>query len=106
MLAGRLKYRIQLFKPDRSINRFGEETLMYLPVKTIHAERVKHTGYRSEEVKEHFADYRAEFNIRAAHEVKEGWRVQLLGENLYEITNILPNIDRGFNTLVCARVNE
>ena len=55
---------------------------------------------------EHFPDYRAEFNIRDAHRVKENWRVQQLGGYLYSVTNIIPNLDKGMKTLVCERVNE
>lgn len=101
-----MKYRIKLLQPLREVNHFGEEATTYQHTKTIHAERVKLTGARSEEAKEHFADYRTDFNIRDAHEVSEGWRVEQVGGHLYEVTNILPNIDRGFKTLICTRINE
>lgn len=56
-------------------------------------------------VGEHFPDYRVEFNIRDAHEIDENWRVEQLGGHLYTVANIIPNPDRGMNTLVCDRVN-
>lgn len=106
MIAGRMKYKLTLLQPVQTTNDFGEESTTYQETATVHAERVKHSGNRSEEVGEHFPNYRAEFNIRSAHEVSENWRVQQLGGNLYTVTNIIPNIDRGYKTLICDRVNE
>ncbi len=101
-----MKYRVKLLKPNRTVNKFGEETVVWAAAGTVHAERVKQTGYRSDEVGEHFADYSVQYNIRDAHAVSEGWRVQQLGGYLYTVTNIIPNLDRGYKTLVCERVNE
>lgn len=106
MIAGRMKYKLILLEPVKETNDFGEEKTTYAETRTVHAERVKQSGSRSEEVGEHFPDYSAEFNIRDAHPVQENWRVQQLGGNLYTVTNIVPNLDRGYKTLVCVRVNE
>ena len=95
MQAGKMKYRLQLLEPVNDTNNFGEETRCYKAIRTIYAERVKTSGSRSEEAGEHFPDYRAEFNIRDAHPVKENWRVKQLGGYEYTVTNIIPNIDRG-----------
>ncbi len=101
-----MKYRLTLLQPVTATNDFGEEVQTWQATVTVHAERVKHNGNRSEEVGEHFPDYRAEFNIRDAHTIQENWRVQQLGGNLYTVTNIIPNLDKGFKTLICDRVNE
>lgn len=106
MRAGELKYRLTILKPVKSQNGYGEEETTYKETVTIHAGRVKMSGHRSEEVGEHFPDYSAEFQIRDAHEVEENWRVKQLGGYLYTVVNIIPNIDRGMNTLICERVNE
>ena len=106
MIAGRMKYKLVLLEPVKAENDYGEETTTYKETRTVHAERVKQSGNRSEEVGEHFPDYHTEFNIRDAHPVQENWRVQQLGGHLYTVTNILPNIDRGFKTLICECVNE
>lgn len=106
MRAGALKYRLVLLRPVVAVNDFGEEAMTYAEACTVRAERVKMNGSRSEEVGEHFADYRAEFNIRDAHEVAENWRVRQLGGELYTVTAVVPNLDRGMKTLVCERVNE
>ncbi len=100
-----MKYRLRTFEPIGSTGKFGEDSVDYVERATIHAERVKFSGNRSEEVGEHFPDYRAEFNIRDAHPVKEHWRVEQLGGYVYVVTNVIPNIDRGMNTLVCERLN-
>jgi len=106
MIAGRMKYKLQLLQPEATTNDYGAETVAWTLTRTVNAERVKQSGSRSEEVGEHFPDYQAEFNIRNAHPIQENWRVKQLGGNLYTVTNIIPNIDKGYNTLVCERVNE
>lgn len=106
MRAGDLKYHLELLKPAVVTNDYGEEATTYQAVRTVWAQRVKLSGSRSEEVGEHFSDYRAEFNVRNTHPVQENWRVRQLGGCLYTVTAIVPNIDRGMNTLVCERVNE
>lgn len=106
MRAGALKYRLDILEPVRETDRMGAETVVYAKRRTVHAERVKTSGRRSEEAGEHFPDYDAEFNVRDAHPVGENWRVRQLGGHLYTVTNIIPNLDRGYKTLVCERVNE
>lgn len=106
MIAGRMRHKLELLEPRRVVNAYGEDAVEWVATVTAYAERVKHSGQRSEEVSEHFADYRAEFNIRSAHKVGENWRVRQLGGNLYTVTNIVPNVERGFKTLICVRVNE
>nr|DAQ03543.1 MAG TPA: Putative head tail adaptor [Caudoviricetes sp.] len=106
MIAGRMKYRLTLLEPKTATNDFGEEATTYTKTRTVHAERVKLSGSRSEEVGEHFPDYRTEFNVRDVHPVAENWRVQQLGGYLYTVTNIVPNLDKGYKTLICVRVNE
>lgn len=106
MRAGALKYKITLLEPKRATDRMGAETTTYEAVRTVHAERVRTAGNRSEETGEHFPDYAAEFNIRDAHPVAENWRVQQSGGYLYTVAAIIPNLDRGYKTLLCERVNE
>lgn len=100
-----MKYRLKIYEPVSGADKWGEETPEYRELRTIHAERVKFSGNRSEEVGEHFPDYRVEFNVRDAHPVKELWRVEQLGGYLYTVTNVIPNLDRGMKTLICERVN-
>lgn len=106
MMAGRLKYKLTILEPLRNTDRMGAETVTYEPTRNVYAERVRATGNRSEEVGEHFPDYTVEFNIRDAHPIYENWRVQQLGGYLYTVVSIIPNLDRGYKTLLCNRVNE
>jgi hypothetical protein len=102
-----MRYRLRTFEPVADTDQWGDEAPKgFVERATIHAERVKFSGNRSEEVGEHFPDYRVEFNIRDAHPVEENWRVKQLGGYEYTVTNIIPNIDRGMKTLVCERVNK
>lgn len=106
MYAGGMKYHIQILKPETEENDFGESQVRYKACCTVWAQRVKLSGNRSEEVQEHFPDYRAEFNIRLGHVVKANWRVKQLGGDLYTVTNVIPNLDKGYTTLICDKVNE
>lgn len=106
MRAGAMKYKLTLLEPKRVTDRMGAETTTYSETRTVHAERVRTTGNRSEEVGEHFPDYAAEFNIRDAHPIAESWRVRQLCGYLYTVVAIIPNLDRGYKTLLCDRVNE
>lgn len=101
-----MKHRLVILQPVVAADEAGGEATQYRPVRTVHAERVKFSGRRSEEVAEHFPDYRTEFNIRDAHPIGENWRVRQLGGYLYTVVAITPNLDKGFKTLVCERVNE
>lgn len=106
MIAGRMRHKLVLLEPQRVVDRMGAEDTVYNETRTVHAERVKFSGRRSEEVGEHFPEYRAEFNIRDVHPIDENWRVRQVGGHLYTVTAIVPNVERGYNTLVCDRVNE
>lgn len=106
MRAGTMKYKVKLLEPKRTTDRMGAEQVTYTETRTVWAERVRATGNRSEEVGEHFPDYTVEFNIRDAHPIQENWRVQQLGGYLYTVVSIVPNLDKGYKTLLCERVNE
>jgi len=106
MQAGRMRYRLRLLHPVASTDKFGAEKTVYELTRTVHAERVKTSSRRSEEVGEHFPDYNTEFNIRAQHPIDENWRVEQIGGHIYTVTNIVINIERGMQTLICERVNE
>lgn len=106
MIAGFLKYRLRILKPEIEKDAFGAEHTTWVETKVAHAERVKTSGSNRLEVGEHFPDYRPEFNIRDAHEIDENWRVQQIDGHLYTVRNVIPNKDRGMLTLQCERVNE
>ena len=106
MRAGAMKYKLTLLEPQRTTDKMGAEAVQYIETSTVWAERVRVNGNRSEEVGEHFPNYATQYNIREAHTVAENWRVQELGGYLYTVVAILPNLDRGYKTLVCERVNE
>ena len=106
MKAGRMRDRLELMKPEVSVNRYGEEATTYTVTATAHAERVSHSGSRSDEAGEHFPDHTMKFNIRAGHEIAENWRVRHVGGYVYDVTNIEPTGRRGYLCLICVRVNE
>lgn len=106
MIAGRMRYKLEMFRPERVTDNFGAEKDTFVSVGICHAERVKITGTARDEVGEHFADYRAVFRVRDAHAIKEQWRVQELGGLLYVVASIEPNRERGMLTLNCERLNQ
>jgi head-tail adaptor len=101
-----MKYRLRILKPETEQDNFGSKKTEYVEQRVVYAERVKQSGSRSEEVAEHFPNFSAEFNIRDIHPIDNNWRVEQLGGYLYTVTNIMPNLDRGYKTLICERVNE
>lgn len=107
MIAGRLKSKLCLLKPLKETDEMGSEKTTYFAARTVWTERVNMNGSRSEEVGEHFPDYEARFNIRSPHEVQENWRVkEMQTGHIYTVTAIVPNVDRGYKSLICDRVNE
>jgi len=106
MIAGRMKYMLEIYQPVNTTDKFGAKTTTWTLTNTVHAERVKLTGRRVTQTAEIFPEYTAEFNIRDVHTIAENWRVQQQGGNLYTVVAIVPNIDRGYLTLICDRVNE
>ena len=106
MRAGAMKYKLTILEPTCTTDRMGAETTQYETRATVWAERIKQSGSNSNEVGEHFAAYSAQYNIRGAHTIGEQWRVQELGGYLYTVVAIIPNKDRGMQTLICERVNE
>ena len=106
MRAGAMTTHLDLLRPVLTTDRMGAEYTSYEVTRTVHAERISQNGTRSEEVGEHFATYSVRFNIRDAHPISENWRVKQAGGYVYTVVAIIPNHARGFNTLVCERVNE
>lgn len=106
MRAGAMKYRISLLEPVTKKDSFGSDKIQYVETCIVHAERVSVQGNRSDELGEHYSDYSVKFNIRDIHHIAENWRCRQLGGELFTIVAIIPNINRGFNTLICERVNE
>ena len=100
-----MKYRLEILRRDTSPGTTGARAERFEPVRTVHAERVKLTGRVVTEAGDIFPDYHVEFNIRNVHPVEEGWHVRQLGGHEYVVNSIIPNLDRGMNTLVCERFN-
>lgn len=109
MIAGRLKYRLVLSKPNEEESGFGTASkVTYGDVRTVWGERVNYRGSRSVEVNEVFADYSAQYRVRDAHrDIREGWRLREAGsESLFEVRNIIHDKNHGMLTLECEKVNE
>lgn len=108
MKSGRMTERIEVLRPVTQTNAFGEDTVVWDSLRTVHAELVSRTGARSDEVGEHFPTYDVAFNIRNAHVVRENWRVRHVSEDgyLYTVTAVVPHRRFGYKELRCVRVNE
>lgn len=106
MIAGRMRYRLRVERPEIVIDEYHAESTRWVEVGVIWAERVKNTGYRHDEVGEHFSDHRAEYNVRIQHDVRANWRIEEVGGLRYTVTATIPNRERGMLTLVCERLNE
>ena len=97
MIAGRMRYKIQLLEPQREEDRMGAKKVTYKPTRTVWAERVSASGGRSEEVGEHFPAYSVQYNIRDVHPVQENWRVRQLWVSVHR-NGYYPNADRGYKS--------
>ena len=103
---------LSLFKTHCRADDFaGDDSYLQHLLDTAEAHIANATHRTMEELEEMGGgelspDYSVEWNIRDAHEVHENWRVEQLGGNLYTVTYIIPNYDRGYLTLVCDKVNE
>ena len=107
MKAGRLNNRLTLLQPGAVTNDYGEQKTTYEAAGYCDAERANMTGNRSEEVEEHFPDYRANWVTSIAVTVAENWRLQDTETGyLYTVTNVVLNRRRGMKTLICTRANE
>ncbi len=108
MIAGRLKYRLQLYKPEESAGKFGMEASSYTESRTIRAERVNIRGDRRIELHEIYPDYKVTYRVRSSHsDITEGWRLREVGTSmLFEVCNVIPDKERGLLTLECEKVNE
>lgn len=109
MIAGKMRHRLELQRPLKAADAFGD--LMagagsFEPTTTVWAERVTLRGSQRKEASERYSDYTAEFRIRDAHSVDNGWRVRQLGGYLYSVDNVIPNEERRYLTLQCSRINE
>lgn len=108
MIAGRLTTMLTMLRPVEVAGDFGTEVSGWEAVGTARAERVRASANRVREAGEFFSDGRAEYLVRDAHPVMEGWRVQEVGPRgvLYTVAGIVHNRQRGLLTLTCERVNE
>mgnify|MGYP002525875374 CR=1 FL=1 len=106
MIAGRLRYKITIMRPRRTVNEYGEEATVWEDLACVRAERVRMSGTRSNEAAEHFADFRTVWNIRDVHAVTSNWRIRDNEGVPYVIVAVEPNHLRGYNTLVCERLND
>lgn len=97
---------LELLTPVRHVDEYGAERVTYEHHRLVHAERLKHSARGRDEIGEHFADHSTEYHIRIQHHPEEQWRAQEIGGHLYTITAIIPNRERGLQTLICERVNE
>lgn len=95
-----------LMEPINLTDEFGAERVVWNECAEAHIERVTYRGSRSEENAEHFPEVRTEWNIRSYHRIGENWRIKHHGGYLYTVVAIVPNRRRGYNKLVCERVNE
>lgn len=111
MNSGLMRYRLLVTVPERVSSAFGDGlATQFTPWnggRPIWAERRRLDTYGVIEQGAKFDDHRAEYNIRIAHKVEKGFRVQEVGSNiLYEVKSVEPNIPRGYVTLKCERVDK
>lgn len=101
-----MRSRLRILRPRVEHGPLGGEKTMWEETATVWAERVKVSPRHGMELGEPFPGYTVDYNIRWGREVGENWRVEEVGGHLYTVTNVIPNRERGMQTLKCERVNE
>lgn len=106
-----MRYRLKAWEPRKQETDFGTSgAVAFIPYREgapIWAERAKLTGNGVTEAGEHFADYRADYNIRIFHKIGEGWQVQEVGDKVkYVVRSVIDNHRAGMRTLHCERLND
>ncbi len=107
MIAGRMRTRLTVWRPERKRDGFGQETAKWVEAGWARAERVKYSGRLRVEADEAFPAYDAVYNVRIRHAIGEGWRVRECGcTPMMRVSNVVPNHERGFLTLYCRKENN
>lgn len=106
-----MRYRLKAWEPRKRGSEFGTSgAVTYHPYREgrpVWAERRKISGSGTTEAGEHFADYRAEFNIRIFHKIGENWQVQAVGDKIrYAVRAVTDDPRLGMRTLHCERIND
>ena len=111
MNPGLLRERLICKMPEESQSPLGKSKAtrftLYRAGQPIYAERRKLESSEAVVNGEVFPDYRAEFNIRIFHPIKEGWRVTEESSGIeYRVKTVEVNKPRGMKTLKCEKVNR
>lgn len=106
-----MRYRLKVTAPERVKSAFGDGLATRFTAwnggNPIWAERRRLDVSGTVEQGAKFDDHRAEYNIRIAHKVLKGYRVQEEGSDIeYEVKAVEHNIPRGMATLKCERVDR
>lgn len=101
--------RLAVYMPKQTDNVYSTGITTYVPYlegRAIAAERRKFYGTSIMEVKEDFADYRAEFYVYWQHKIEEHWRVVDKETGIkYEVKTVFPDRRNNLRKLYCERVN-
>lgn len=106
MKLNRMNTRVAILRPVVVVNDYGEEKTSWEHVREVWADRVKYSGHMSNEVGEHFADYRATFNVWLNVPCGDGWRLMERGGHIYNVVSVEDSVHKQLRTIVCERVNE
>ena len=111
MNPGLLRERLTVSYPEEVKSPLGMSTatrfVPYRDGQPVPAGRRKMESSEAAANGELFADYRAEFNIRIFHPIKEKWRVVEQSTGIeYRVKSVEVNKPRGMKTLKCERVNR
>lgn len=105
MIAGRMRSKIRAWEPVPQGEIYGEPDDQWIDRGLWYAERTMISGHRSEEVDEHFADYRVKYNTRIQHHVEPGWEIDGDDGQRYTVVAVEPYAWLGMQTIVCDRLN-
>lgn len=91
MLAGNLRYYIEIYKPTLTEDEYGQQKETYTKVKATKADVIFGSGRKEEQNQEEIFTYPKTFVIRSYHTIMERYRIKFQGK-MYRILNI--DVDR------------
>lgn len=102
MESGGLKHQIRVYSRQSITTQSGSDEIVFSEPYTTWAQINNRNGRMREDMALRFGDYTLELVVRIQHQVKQEDKIELVGETgSYVVVSVVPNRERGFNTLIC-----
>lgn len=103
--AGLLEKLIEIYKPQITINEYGEQNEEFVYYKTIRAREIYNSGSRNNENGDITYNYQRTFEVRHYQPISERDRIKYNGK-MYIILSVEPRDRDNYLRIDCDIVNE